>query len=182
MKWKNNKLFQQVIVFSIPILILIGLAIPPAWTTLTGEEIRIQTEPIDPTDLFRGSYVSLYYEIETVTLADMDSAVISEIKQKNSGDTLPVFVRLKQENNDIYTVEKVEKERPNEGIYLKGELEAPYEFEETKGIFHIRYHLDNFYAEKEEAINLEKATTIGPAVAVVKVKNGDAILTDIIIP
>ncbi len=49
----NNPLFQPLIVFSIPVLILLVLAIPPVWTTMTGDVIKIKTAPVDPTDLFR---------------------------------------------------------------------------------------------------------------------------------
>ncbi len=62
----SNPSFRPLIVFSIPVLILLILAFPPVWTTMTGDVIKIKTAPVDPTDLFRGSYVALKYEIESV--------------------------------------------------------------------------------------------------------------------
>lgn len=178
---KNNP-FIRILIFSLPVLILIGLAIPPTWTSLTGEEIRLKTEPIDPTDLFRGSYVTLYYEIEQVTPEQLSDSVVQEIKRKSEGDILPVFVQLEKGNDNIYSVKEVTTKKTASGVYLKGTLNIPYEITVTPPeSFHIQYNLDNYYAPKKDAEEIEAVTSTKPALAVVKVKNGHAILTDIII-
>lgn len=52
-------------------LLLIGAVLTPsAFTSVTGEEVVVETAPVDPRDLFRGDYVDLRYEISTVTVAD----------------------------------------------------------------------------------------------------------------
>ncbi|USK85560.1 GDYXXLXY domain-containing protein [Peribacillus asahii] len=179
----KNNLFMRILVFSIPVLLLIGLAIPPTWTSLTGEEIRLKTEPIDPTDLFRGSYVTLYYEIEQVTSEQLSDSVVKEMERKSEGDILPVFVQLEKGSDDIYNVKKVTNKKPSSGVYLKGTLNIPYEIQVTPPeSFHIQYNLDNYYAPKKDAEEIEAVTSTKPALAIVKVKNGRAILMDIIVP
>ncbi|MBA9026983.1 GDYXXLXY domain-containing protein [Peribacillus huizhouensis] len=176
---KSKQLFQPLIVFSIPVLILLIMATPPAWTTLTGKEIKLQTAPIDPTDLFRGSYVNLHYEIESVKLAQLDDSIITLFKTENIGIHKRVYVQLKQDNSDgLYKVALVTKKKPSTGIYLKGKLEIPYELKNAASI-QIRYGLDNYYAPEEKAKETEAKALIKPAVALVKVKNGHAVLTRI---
>lgn len=177
----HNRIYRPLIVFAIPVLILVALVIPPFWTTMFGEEIEIKTAPIDPTDLFRGSYVALGYEIESVTLDQLDETVITEFKSKNTGDYKSVYVALKQDSDGQYTVDYVSKKKPDEDMYIKGKLQIPYDLESASSI-HIKYGLDNYYAPSDKALELETSASIKTALAIVKVKNGNAVLKEIIIP
>ena len=177
----HNRIFRPLIVFAIPVLILVALAIPPFWTTMFGEEIKIKTAPIDPTDLFRGSYVALGYEIESVSPDQLDETVMTDFKSKYAGDYKNVYVALQQDDDGQYNVDHVSKEKPNEDMYLKGKLQIPHDLESATSI-HIKYGLDNFYASKEKAMELETSATAKTALAVVKVKNGHAVLKEIIVP
>jgi len=182
---KKNKRMQQIIIFAIPILILIGLALPPTMTSITGEEIRVKTKPVDPTDLFRGSYVALSYDIETVLPSQLSDSLKEEIKNRAEGDFISVYVQLTKGNDELYSINTVTKERPDSGIYLKGQLQAPYEWEridQSEKFYWIQYDLNNYYAPGKVAKQIEKTTTVKPAIAIIKVKNGNAVLTDIIIP
>ncbi|MDQ7860663.1 GDYXXLXY domain-containing protein [Peribacillus frigoritolerans] len=91
----SNPSFRPLIVFSIPVLILLILAFPPVWTTMTGDVIKIKTAPVDPTDLFQGSYVALKYEIESVKPSQVDDSIKTEFNTRNMGDYKKVYVRLK---------------------------------------------------------------------------------------
>ncbi|MBT2647808.1 GDYXXLXY domain-containing protein [Bacillus sp. ISL-34] len=176
----NNPSFRPLIVFSIPVLILLVLAFPPVLTTMTGDVIKIKTAPIDPTDLFRGSYVALKYEIESVKPSQVDDSIKPLFHTRNMGDFKKVYVRLKQNKDGLYVVDYVTKEKPGNGVYLKGELEIPYDLQNAETI-QIRYGLDNYFASEEKAKEMEKDALVNPSVAVVKVRNGNVVLTDIII-
>ncbi|MDM5214295.1 GDYXXLXY domain-containing protein [Peribacillus sp. NJ4] len=176
----NNPSFRPLFIFSIPVLILLVLAIPPVWTTMTGDVIKIKTAPVDPTDLFRGSYVALKYEIESVKPSQVDDSIKTEFNTRNMGDYKKVYVRLKQNSDGLYDVDYVTKEKPTKGVYLKGELEIPYELQNPETL-QIRYGLDNYFASEEKAKEIEKDALANPSVAVVKVRNGNVVLTDIII-
>lgn len=176
----NNPSFRPLFIFSIPVLILLVLAIPPVWTTMTGDVIKIKTAPVDPTDLFRGSYVDLKYEIESVKPSQVDDSIKTEFNTRNMGDYKKVYVRLKQNSDGLYDVDYVTKEKPTKGVYLKGELEIPYELQNPETL-QIRYGLDNYFASEEKAKEIEKDALANPSVAVVKVRNGNVVLTDIII-
>lgn len=176
---KNHKLLQ-IAVFSIPILILLFLASPPAFTSMFGEEIKLRTKPIDPTDLFRGSYVALGYDIEEVQTGQLDSAVQSEMDVRDSGDKIRVHALLKEETGGIYAVDKVVMDKPDSGIYITGELRVPYRFDPSRA-YRIEYGLENYFAPSKKAIDLEKHASEKPAVSLVKVRNGHAILVDVLI-
>jgi uncharacterized membrane-anchored protein len=96
------------------------------------------------------------------------------------GDFKKVYVRLKQNKDGLYVVDYVTKEKPGKGVYLKGKLEIPYDMQNAETI-QIRYGLDNYFASEEKAKEMEKEALANPSVAVVKVRNGHVVLTDIII-
>lgn len=174
---KNNRFLRPLIVFSVPVLILLFLAAPHVWTTVTGDEIHLKTVPVDPTDLFRGSYVNLQYEIESVDSSLLDDSTRSLLTNKNRGNYKNVYVQLHQNNADLYEVALVTKEKPLKGTYLKGRLHIPYDT--TSSSLQIKYGLDNFYAPSDKAKEMEAAAAGHAPVAIVKVKNGNAILMTI---
>lgn len=181
---KKQRLYQ-IIVFTIPILILIGLVIPPTMTSINGEEIRLKTKPVDPTDLFRGSYVALSYDIETVLPSQLSDSIRKEINNKYEGDFVNVYVQLIKGSDKIYTIKKIVTKKPDNGIYLKGKLQVPYEGElidQSKKSYFIQYNLNNYYTPEKIAKKIEATTTVKPAIAIVKVKNGNAVLMDVEIP
>lgn len=181
----NKRRIYQIIVFIIPILILIGMAIPPTMTSMNGEEIRLQTKPVDPTDLFRGSYVTLAYDIETVLPSQLSDTVTKKMTNKVEGDFITVYVQLTKGNDGIHIIKNIVAKQPVSGIYLKGTLQVPYEWEliePKEESYFIQYHLNNYYAPGKIAKKIETTTSTKPAIAIIKVKNGQAILTDIEIP
>jgi uncharacterized membrane-anchored protein len=53
---------------TLSITVLSGMLVRHAWPLWTGETIHLLVRPIDPRDLFRGDYVILGYDIQTLTL------------------------------------------------------------------------------------------------------------------
>lgn len=161
---------------SVPVLILLGMCVKPLYTLVTGEEIVLQTRPVDPSDPFRGDYVNLSYEAEHVPLELIDSAVVRKV-QNGSGQAT-VYVLLKKKAG-IHTPIKVSLNKPDNGIYLKGQVDYIGQNEAQKNVAFIQYSLDKYFVEDNTGVNLEKASAKGNLLAKVKVKNGYAYLTGI---
>lgn len=51
---------------AIQLVLVAGLFGVRGFTVLTGEEIILETEPVDPRDIFRGDYATLSYAISTL--------------------------------------------------------------------------------------------------------------------
>ena len=173
--------FRPLLVFSLPVLILLAMTVKPAWTAMAGEEIQIQTAPVDPSDLFRGNYVALSYQIESINPKQLDEAIFADFKSKNAGDHRNVYVQLEKGDDNLYHAGRVTYKNPKTGIYLKGKLQIPYELEDSS-VIQIEYGLDNYYAPKEIAEELESSAAVKPAVAIIKVRNGHGVLKEIFIP
>lgn len=80
---------------------------------MTGEDVLLKTRPVDPRDLFRGDYVILSYEINSL---NVDTLVGDN--SFNVGDT--IYVDL-SENGTYYDAIGVYK-TPIDSLYIKGEV------------------------------------------------------------
>jgi len=56
----------------IQFLLLLGLLGFKQYAVLTGETVILRVQPIDPTDLFRGDYVTLTYDISRLQPSQLD--------------------------------------------------------------------------------------------------------------
>lgn len=108
------------------------------WKLSTGTEIRLQVEPVDPVDFFRGEYVRLAYPISRVTLDDSGW---------ERGDV--VYVPLRRVNGH-WTGEEGFRENPGgdviRGTYVGRSGAAPVEF-----------GIETFYVEEGQARRYEQA-------------------------
>ncbi len=171
----NKRAKQLVLACSLPVLILLGMCFTPAYTMLTGEEMILQTKPLDPSDLFRGDYVALQYEAEEVPIKLVDKAVVTRLQNQGQFD---VFV-LMEKKNGVHTPIKVTLEKPDKGIFLKGTINYIDKDNTGQEIAFIGYNLDNYYLEDNTGTEWEKASAKGEILAKLKVNNGYAVLTDI---
>lgn len=141
----------------------------------SGKLFRFKTAPVDPSDPFRGKYITLDFEIETV---------------KNSADRKwvsdqEVFVILKENADGYAAVADVTDVEPGGDIdYVKAEVRYVNEDE-----VRLRYPFDRFYLEESKASDAETVyaesgadrenSTGKIAYAMVRLKNGNAALEDV---
>jgi len=163
-----NKRKTFVLAVAIPVLILLAMTIKPVATVVLGQEILLKTQAVDPTDLFRGDYVYLKFEIASIP----KSQVSLPIDQRN------VYVSLKQEGK-YYVVDEVNADKPKQGIYLKGKIQDPYT---GNGEYEIDYSLDKYFVEQGSGQELQEESARGTLVGKVRVLDGYGVLTEIVNP
>lgn len=165
----------------IPVVILLGMTVRPLVTIVSGEEIILQTRPVDPRDIFRGDYVVLSYEIEEI---DLDK-VEDELKDRLIVSSFPydrkIYVTLK-ENNGVHIVDRVTATKPSDVKYF---MEAKYKYlrnkEKTdeKAKLIVSYNIDKYFVPENTGKELEEAARNGELMAEVKISEGYAILRKI---
>jgi uncharacterized membrane-anchored protein len=199
--WKNKK---SLIAFALPIVILAGMTVSPLITLNTGDEVHLATKPIDPRDLLRGDYVILSYEAEEIHESKVDKEIKAYFSEKEAGshptEPLEVYSILEENNKGLHEVKEVVKKEPDSGLYLKGEIdyiwfstdaeirkyiktEAGFKKEKANQKVHISYNLDKFFVPENTGKRLEDAIQSDSeevnVFAVVKVRNGHAIVEDV---
>ena len=171
---------QLILACLFPVVILLGMTITPVYTLVNGEEIILRTVPVDPTDLFRGDYVTLRYEVEEVPSTLVENAVRFELEQGRSG--VEVYVQLELKDG-VHVPTKVSLTKPASGLYLQGRMDYISKSwagnVEGEEVAYIRYSLDKYFVEDNTGLELEEASAKGNILANVKVKNGYAYLVDL---
>lgn len=180
----NRPLLKYLICTAIPLLILLSMTVTPLLTILYGQEIQIQTRPVDPRDVFRGDYVVLSYDINEIPL-DKAPAAFGETEAWEKRRRTPLYVTLKAEGS-FYVVDHATFEKPAEGLYLKGWYEHPvwkqnavYQGDMQITAIQVTYNLDQFFIPENTGAALESLSRQGKLTARVKVWNGYAMLMDI---
>jgi uncharacterized membrane-anchored protein len=161
----------------VPIVILLGMTVTPLYTLMAGEEITLRTVPVDPTDLFRGDYVTLQYEAEEVPAKLLEKEVRTKLDEGKSN--IEVYVPLKRDEG-VHVPIKVSLKKPSSGVYLKGRVDyLTTSWDSKEEVAYVEYSLDKYFVEENTGLELEKASASGNILAKVKVKNGYAYLMDL---
>jgi uncharacterized membrane-anchored protein len=130
-----------------------------------GDEIRIKTAPVDPTDLLYGDYVILNYEISR--LKNSNQLFV----QDSSNEAIYVILEQKGE---YYEEVAISREKPNNlsdgQKVLKGRVEYAYADELL-----VHYGLERYYVEENTGLAIERIR--GDVTVVLKVlPSGKAII------
>jgi uncharacterized membrane-anchored protein len=116
-----------------------------------GEQVLLETGPIDPRDILRGDYVTLGYDISFIdeemlknAIGDMDEYF--DYSVRNSGRE--IFVTLEKDEKGIGTVKSVSTARPPDGLYLRGTV--------TDRWSGVRYGIGVYYVPEGTGREIER--------------------------
>jgi uncharacterized membrane-anchored protein len=149
----------------------------PAWmivsheqTLRTGELLKFRTAPVDPYDAFRGRYVWLRLE--------RDSLPVPAGAQWTSGQE--VFALIETGTNGFSRLSELRATRPSDRPYLT--VRVNWVAGQTA---HLRVPLDRFYMEESLAPAAEKAyrehsrASQRTAYITVRIRDGSAVIEDL---
>ncbi len=149
----------------------------------TGKEFHFRTQPIDPNDPFRGKFIYLNYKNDFFYNTD------TNIKW-NSYET--AYVILKSNADGFAQIISAQKEKPDNNVdFLKVKLQYisnyKWQTKDKDNKININYPFNRFYMEEtksKDAENYYRESSIDTNIicySIVKIKNGKAVLTDVII-
>jgi uncharacterized membrane-anchored protein len=180
---KENQMTNKKILLSVFILVAIVQLYMPAKMILdredilnTGKDYKFKTEPIDPNDPFRGKYITLRYEEDMIEIQNEADWVSGEI----------IYVFLTPDKEGFAKVQSVSKENgTNNQDFLKAKVN--YVTSNGSNKLTIDYPFDRYYMEESKAYDAEltyrksQLDTTEIAYAVVSIKDGEAVLKDVLI-
>jgi uncharacterized membrane-anchored protein len=140
----------------------------------TGDLFKFRTAPVDPNDPFRGKYVALNF-------ADN---IFQYSKEEDWYNTDLVYVTLSTDSAGFAIIKNVTKHIPENETYFTAFVQSvlPYEKQLV-----IQYPFDRFYVEESKAPEIEEKyleafrDSSRVAYALVAVRDGDAVLKDLIL-
>lgn len=137
-----------------------------------GKTYRFKTQPIDPSDPFRGKYITLRFEAD---MLEIDTAM-----RWSMGET--VYLTLEEDDEGFAKISDISRLPPeNTGAFIRAE--TGYVFDE--GQMRLEFPFSRFYVEESKASQAEQAywgaasDTTQVAYAEVAVRSGNASLVDV---
>lgn len=141
-----------------------------------GKIFKFKTEPIDPSDPFRGRSVHLNFEERSF---EFDSS-----KEFNMGQK--IYVTIKEGSDGYAHITAVEKKKPASSDFVIATVNY-ISRDDNKDMVYISYPFEEYYMEESKApkterlfVRSEMDTTL-PAYASIAVLKGDAAIKDLII-
>lgn len=141
-----------------------------------GIDFKFKTAPIDPNDPFRGKYISLQYESNVIEIQN-------EEDWRGGED---IYVILANDSNGFAKIESLSKTKPSDEVsFVKAKVS--YVSDNGSQQLTVSYPFDRFYMEESKALEAEQVyresvpDTNQVAYALVKIKNGEAVLKDVLI-
>lgn len=166
---KNNRLIIPLFLclFAVQISVPLYMIVSRERTLSSGRLYKFLTAPVDPYDAFRGKYVALRFQQESVPAPNNTKF---DPGQK-------VYVSISEGENGFTKIIDVSKERPKEGDYIK----AKVRYTSGKDVY-LDLPFDRYYMNEEEAPLAETAyrehsrTNKQDAYVLVRVRNGSSVI------
>lgn len=142
----------------------------------TGVEYKFKTAPVDPNDPFRGKYITLSFEENTVKVQNEADWTWNET----------IYLTLSTDDEGFAKIESASKQKPAERTDF---LEAKISHVSTNKAneLMVEYPFDRFYMEESKAYDAEQTyreSQRDPSqttYASVFIRNGEAVLKDVLI-
>jgi uncharacterized membrane-anchored protein len=152
-------------------LALVGVAVwAPLSARVTGEQVVLRVEPVDPIDPFRGAYVDLAYPDLPQQTFDGE---LTEAQQQAADDARgTAYVPLTRQG-EVWVGGPVQRAAPAEGLYLTCDDSS----------WRLECGIESWFLPQDEAAGLQDSLRGGTAVATVKVDTaGHAALVAVTVP
>ena len=142
----------------------------------TGTEYKFRTAPMDPNDPFRGKYIELDFSASTFEISEDEEWLNDE----------DIFVSITTDEKGYAKIKSVSRQKP-EGTteFTRGKVARTITSNPKRLL--IQYPFDRYYMEEYKAPDAEKVfresqrNNKEEAYALVNIKNGEAVLRDVII-
>ena len=154
------------------VFILAGILVRAAMPLWTGQEIRIDTIPVDPRSLFRGNYALLRYEFSSI-----EGEYVPDDTYLREGEVIYVSLQPGEDGKHVFAAATLEK--PETGVYLRGRVQGAG-FGRWRSNIPVDYGIEAFFAPREEALALESELRDGGVAVLMVSQSGRARLKDVI--
>jgi uncharacterized membrane-anchored protein len=120
-----------------------------------GREITMPVQPLDPRDVFRGDYVTLGYDISTLTKAKAPTAKLDGLLRGSTA-----FVTLTPQPAGGWSVSGVSEEFPAQvpasDVVLKGRIKSAWaRADGSEKTLNVRYGIETYFVPEGTGRDLE---------------------------
>lgn len=172
---------KSIHIFSIFVVVILAQLFVPAQmifdlenTIAKGTAYKFKTQPVDPSDPFKGKYIYLNYEI--VSVVTNDSIWINDA---------PIYITLTTDSLGFAMVKEATKEEPQASNYVKAKVNW---YDHYQRSVNFSFPFNEFYMNETKAydaelahINAQRDSLPNNTYALVYVLNGKGVLDNVFI-
>ena len=172
---------KSIYIFSIFVVVVLAQLFVPAQmifdlenTIAKGTAYKFKTQPVDPSDPFKGKYIRLNYEVNSAP--SNDSTWV---------DDASMYITLKIDSDGFAKVKEVYKEVPQNNEYLKVKVDW---YDNYNQMVFFSLPFNEFYMNETKAydaelayINAQRDSLPNNAYALVYLLNGKGVLDNVFI-
>ena len=145
-----------------------------------GKMYRLRTEPVDPYDAFRGRYVYLEYEFERKLKEELAKRYLPT-GTPDGRSKKKIYVTFKRSSDGFASIEEISEAIPSTSYYIAISIVVKdYDKSVSLTLPFNRFYMDEFKAPEAESAYKEESDKKN-AYAIVRVKNGRAVITDLMV-
>ncbi|HEX5111355.1 MAG TPA: GDYXXLXY domain-containing protein [Saprospiraceae bacterium] len=139
-----------------------------------GKVFKFKTQPVDPSDPFRGKYITLRFE-------ETSFPVDTSLNISNGDD---IFVLIEEDGDGFAKITDIKTEKPE---HTENFINAKAGYVVDNNNVEVEYPFERFYLEESKASEAERAyweanrDSTQTTYALVAVRNGTAALKDVMI-
>lgn len=109
-----------------------------------GTLVYLRTAPVDPRDPLRGDYVQLVYDANHIPLAQAEPGLAGSDRPRDERVYVPLSVDARQ----LATATGVSRERPANGLYLRGYTAHDWRLRGNDQQVAVRYGIEKLFVEQ----------------------------------
>lgn len=157
MKANRSKWLSLLVILQV--VFLLGLAGSYYAIEPFGQEVVLETKPIDPRDIFAGDYIALQYEISDIPINllhgfDQNEDAQNEDAQWNNWSGSKVYVALQPDGKRYKAVGAFpsREQAESSGLVLQGRIV----YQEPESV-HVLYGIERYYMPEGAGREIEQA-------------------------
>ncbi len=137
-----DKTTRVIALVAIQLVLVAGIFGVRGFTVLTGEEIVLETRPVDPRDIFRGDYATLGYEISTLPVGSGNWS---------AGDRVFVLLDNQGTYHQAVSVHHDEPATTGDQVCIQGQVrwvdrgEARPDGQDRSAMMNIEYGIESYF-------------------------------------
>ncbi|GAB3096709.1 GDYXXLXY domain-containing protein [Aestuariicella hydrocarbonica] len=151
----------------VQVCVLVGMVVKAAMPLWVGDEIRVQTVPVDPRSLFRGNYARLNYEI-----GRLPESALTDYPRLRKGEV--VYISLRQGDDGLFHYADASLNTPAAGVFLRGRIT------DSSPVYRVKYGIEAYFAPKKKALKLEHDLRDGGVAVLMVSDNGQVALHNVL--
>jgi len=124
------------------------------WIFRTGQVVYLRTAPIDPRDLFRGDFVRLQYEINSLRAEQVDPVLAKAPRERGRHEV--VYTNLHPAGEGLYDAAGTGITRPADEPFIRGRTEDSWRLGwRGAGHLFVKYGIEQLFVEQGSGKDIE---------------------------